>query len=86
MNIVPCFYVIEDEKFSFYAGYCVKPKEDIDLYELCGALNSDSMEEYINPGSKVIVVGINHMPKVLKDLPIPNFTNRNQHYSNQYIL
>ena len=52
MNLAPRFYVIEDVKNSFYAGYCVKPKNDIDLYELCEALNSNLMKEYINSVSK----------------------------------
>ena len=74
MNIVPCFYVIEDEKFSFYAGYCVKPKEDIDLYELCGALNSDLMEEYINSVSKSYRGGYKSYAKsFLKDFVHPQF-------------
>lgn len=52
MNIAPRFYVIEDEKTSFYAGYCIKPKNNINIYDLCESLNSNLMKEYINSVSK----------------------------------
>ncbi|MFZ1020091.1 MAG: Eco57I restriction-modification methylase domain-containing protein [Minisyncoccia bacterium] len=52
MNLTPRFYVIEDEKTSFYAGYCIKPKNNINLYELCEALNSALMKEHIDSVSK----------------------------------
>ena len=74
MNIAPRFYVIEDEKKSFYAGYCIKPKEGIDLYELCDALNSDLMEEYINSVSKSYRGGYKSYAKsFLKDFVHPQF-------------
>ncbi len=52
MNIAPRFFVIEDEKTSFYAGYCIKPKKTTNLYELCDVLNSDLMKEYIGSVAK----------------------------------
>ena len=52
MNLAPRFYVIEDEKTSFYAGYCIKPKNNANLYELCETLNSDLMKEHIGSVSK----------------------------------
>lgn len=74
MNITPRFYVIEDEKTSFYAGYCVKPKNDIDLYELCEVLNSNLMEEYINLVSKSYRGGYKSYAKsFLKDFVHPQF-------------
>ena len=63
MNLAPRFYVIEDEKTSFYAGYCIKPKNNANLYELCETLNSDLMKEHIGSVSKVIAVVINLMQK-----------------------
>jgi len=74
MNLSPRFYVIEDEKTSFYAGYCVKPKNDTDLYKLCEALNSNLMEEYINSVSKSYRGGYKSYAKsFLKDFVHPQF-------------
>ncbi len=74
MNLSPRFYVVEDEKASFYAGYCVKPKKDIDLYELCNALNSDLMKEHISSVSKSYRGGYKSYAKsFLKDFVHPQF-------------
>ncbi len=74
MNLMPRFYVIEDDKTSFYAGYCVKPKNNIDLYELCEALNSNLMKEYINSVSKSYRGGYKSYAKsFLKDFVHPQF-------------
>lgn len=74
MNIVPHFYVIEDEKTSFYAGYCIKPKNNINLYELCDALNSNLMKEYINFVSKSYRGGYKSYAKsFIKDFVHPQF-------------
>lgn len=74
MNITPRFYVIEDEKTSFYAGYCVKPKKDISLYELCEALNSSLMREHISLVSKSYRGGYKSYAKsFLKDFVHPQF-------------
>ncbi|MEK7200881.1 MAG: N-6 DNA methylase [Patescibacteria group bacterium] len=74
MNLTPRFYVIEDGKTSFYAGYCVKPKNDINIYELCDALNSDLMKEHINSVSKSYRGGYKSYAKsFLKDFIHPQF-------------
>lgn len=74
MNIAPRFYVVNDEKASFYAGYCVKPKKDIDLQELCDALNSDLMKEHISSVSKSYRGGYKSYAKsFLKDFVHPYF-------------
>src|SRR3989339_260195 len=74
MNLTPRFYVVEDEKASFYAGYCVKPKQDINLYELCDALNSDLMKEHISSVSKSYRGGYKSYAKsFLKDFVHPQF-------------
>lgn len=74
MNISPRFFVVEDEKASFYAGYCVKPKNNIDLYELCDALNSDLMKEHISSVSKSYRGGYKSYAKsFLKDFVHPQF-------------
>ena len=59
MNKEPRFYIIEDSKMSFYAGYCIKPKNGLDIYELCDTLNSNAMKEYIEAVSRAIEGGIN---------------------------
>ena len=75
MNLAPRFYVIEDEETSFYAGYCIKPKNNIDFYELCEALNSDLMEEHINSVSKSYRGGYKSYAKgFLKDFVHPQFS------------
>lgn len=74
MNLTPRFYIVEDENASFYAGYCVKPKKDIDLYELCDALNSDLMKEHISSVSKSYRGGYKSYAKsFLKDFVHPQF-------------
>jgi len=74
MNIVPHFYVIEDETTSFYAGYCIKPKNNINLYELCEVLNSNLMKEHINSVSKSYRGGYKSYAKsFLKDFVHPQF-------------
>ncbi len=74
MNITPRFYVIEDEKTSFYAGYCIKPKNNSNLYKLCEALNSDLMKEHISSVSKSYRGGYKSYAKsFLKDFVHPQF-------------
>lgn len=79
MNLSPRFYVIEDEKTSFFAGYCVKPKNNINIYELCEALNSDLMKEYIDSVSKSYLGGYKSYAKsFLKDFVHPKFYRTQQ--------
>jgi len=74
MNLTPRFYVIEAERSSFYAGYCVKPKNNVNLYELCEALNSDFMKEYIKSVSKSYRGGYKSYAKsFIKDFVHPQF-------------
>ena len=74
MNLAPRFYVVEDEKSSFYAGYCIKPKTGINLYELCDALNSDLMKEHVNSVSKSYRGGYKSYAKsFIKDFVHPQF-------------
>ena len=74
MNLTPRFYIVEDKKTSFYAGYCIKPKGNIDLYELCDALNSDLMKEHIDSVSKSYRGGYKSYAKsFLKDFIHPKF-------------
>ena len=74
MNLSPRFFVVEEEKASFYAGYCVKPKNNIDIYKLCNALNSDLMKEYISSVAKSYRGGYKSYAKsFIKDFAHPQF-------------
>ncbi len=75
MNIAPRFYIVENEKATFFAGYCVKPKYDyINIYQLCDALNSDLMKEYIGLVSRSYRGGYKSYAKsFLKDFIHPYF-------------
>ncbi|MFA6999797.1 MAG: Eco57I restriction-modification methylase domain-containing protein [Candidatus Paceibacterota bacterium] len=75
MNLSPHFYVIEDEKTIFYSGYCIKPKDkEVDFYDLCEALNSNLMKEYINSISKSYRGGYKSYAKsFMKDFVHPQF-------------
>lgn len=76
MNINPHFYVIDDDKFSFYAGYCIKPRNNGSLNELCDILNSDLMKEHIDSISKSYRGGYKSYAKsFLKDFVHPKFLN-----------
>ncbi len=74
MNLAPRFYVINENKSSFYAGYCIKPRKEVDIYKLCEALNSDLMREYISSVSKSYRGGYKSYSKsFLKDFVHPQF-------------
>ncbi len=74
MNITPRFYVIDDDRSSFYSGYCIKPRKETDLYELCEALNSNLMKEHISLVSKSYRGGYKSYAKsFLKDFVHPQF-------------
>jgi adenine-specific DNA-methyltransferase len=74
MNLIPRFFVIDNEKSSFYAGYCIKPKNNANLYELCDALNSDFMKEYIKAVSKSYRGGYkSYANSFIKDFVHPQF-------------
>lgn len=47
LNKKPNFQKCPSSKYTFYAGYCVKPKGNIDIDKLLAALNSDEMAFYI---------------------------------------
>jgi adenine-specific DNA-methyltransferase len=74
MNRFPRFFVMEDPHKSFYAGYCVKPKRGFSLYEVCDALNSHTMKEYIDAVSKSYRGGYKSYAKsFIKDFVHPKF-------------
>jgi len=52
MNQRPNFQKCPAPEYTFYSGYCVKPKTGVDLDELLAALNSADMEFYIRHTSR----------------------------------
>lgn len=79
MNLFPRFFVVEDERSSFFAGYCIKPKNGMDIYALCDTLNSDSMKEYIDSVSKSYRGGYKSYAKsFLKGFVHPTFRRTQQ--------
>ncbi|MCG2809644.1 MAG: Eco57I restriction-modification methylase domain-containing protein, partial [Candidatus Portnoybacteria bacterium] len=79
MNKVPRFFVTEEPHTSFFAGYCVKPKNGFNLYELCKILNSEMMKNFIESVSKSYRGGYKSYAKsFLKDFVHPRFTREQQ--------
>ncbi|MDD9857006.1 MAG: hypothetical protein OXU96_02985, partial [Gammaproteobacteria bacterium] len=52
MNKRPNFQKCPAPEYTFYSGYCVKPKAGVDLDELLAVLNSDEMDFYIHHTSR----------------------------------
>lgn len=52
MNKRPNFHQCPNPDATFYAGYCVKPKNGIDPNRLTDILNSDDMEFFISATSR----------------------------------
>lgn len=48
MNLKPNFIYWDKDEYTFYAGYCIKAKNEEILKQLLPALNSEDMEFYIN--------------------------------------
>ncbi|MCK5459693.1 Eco57I restriction-modification methylase domain-containing protein [Candidatus Parcubacteria bacterium] len=74
MNYKPKFFVVEDLQTTFFAGYCIKPKNGFDLNKLCEILNSQSMGKFIGAVSKSYRGGYKSYAKsFLKDFAHPQF-------------
>ncbi|MDD9811110.1 MAG: Eco57I restriction-modification methylase domain-containing protein [Gammaproteobacteria bacterium] len=52
MNKRPNFQKCPAPEYTFYSGYCVKPKAGVDLDALLAVLNSDEMDFYIRHTSR----------------------------------
>ena len=52
MNIKPNFQKCPSPEYTFYSGYCVKPKAGVDADELLASLNSGDMDFYIRHTSR----------------------------------
>lgn len=52
MNKKPNFQLCPSPEYTFYAGYCVKPKAGINIHDLLPVLNSGEMEFYIRCTSR----------------------------------
>ena len=72
MNPKPSFQHCEDPNALFYSGYCVKPKEGVNLEKLLNALNGKDMESYISIFSTPFRNGWHSYAKsVIKNFPVP---------------
>ena len=52
MNKKPNFQKCPEPEYTFYSGYCVKPKIDVDINDLLSTLNSEDMHFYITHTSR----------------------------------
>ncbi|SMN01932.1 Mobile element protein [uncultured Candidatus Thioglobus sp.] len=52
MNKKPNFQKCWDPEYTFYSGYCIKPKTKLDIDKLLLTLNSDDMDFYIRHTSR----------------------------------
>ena len=52
MNKKPNFQTCPSPEYTFYAGYCVKPKAEVDADKLMSVLNSSDMDFYIRHTSR----------------------------------
>ena len=72
MNRRPNFQLCPDPDATFYSGYCVKPKDDVDPEKLLDALNSDDMDFYICHTSRPYQGGwMSYAKSFIKDFPVP---------------
>ena len=72
MNAKPNFQVCRDKAALFYAGYCVKPRIDIDLGTLQGQLNSSAMDHHIRTFSQPFRGGwYSYAKRYIQDFPVP---------------
>lgn len=52
MNKTPNFQICPSPEYTFYSGYCVKPKSGVDADKLLSVLNSSDMDFYIRHTSR----------------------------------
>ncbi len=72
MNAQPNFQICNDPEALFYAGYCVKPRIDIDLEDLKEWLNSPTMAQHVRSYSQPYRGGwFSYAKQYIKDFPVP---------------
>lgn len=72
MNPKPNFQYCGDKKTLFYSGYCVKPKNGVDIQLLISELNSKQMDQYIREVSQPFRGGwYSYAKRYIQDFPIP---------------
>lgn len=72
LSLRPNFQVCDDPGFTFYSGYCVKPRAGIGLEPLLEELNSSDMEFFINHTSRVYQGGWRSYAKsFIRRYPVP---------------
>lgn len=73
MNKKPNFQLCPSPKYTFYAGYCVKPKTGINIKDLIPVLNSGEMDFYIRCTSRDYQNGWKSYAKsFIRDYGIPS--------------
>ena len=73
MNQYPNFQRCADTNTTFYSGYCIKPKYNVDMSALLDALNSDDMDFFIRRVSQPYRGGwMSYAKTFIKDFPLPS--------------
>ncbi len=72
MNRHPNFQRCPNPEATFYSGYCIKPKQTIDMTALQDVLNSDDMDFFIRQTSRPYQGGwMSYAKSFIKDFPVP---------------
>ena len=72
MNRHPNFQLCPNPEATFYSGYCIKPKEPVDMTALRDVLNSDDMDFFIRQTSRPYQGGwMSYAKSFIKDFPVP---------------
>lgn len=72
MNILPNFQLWQQPDTTFYSGYCIKSKGQINLGDLLPVLNSEDMDFFIKHSSRPYQGGwMSYAKSFIKDFPIP---------------
>ena len=72
MNRHPNFQLCPNPEATFYSGYCIKPKQTVDMTALRDVLNSDDMDFFIRQTSRPYQGGwMSYAKSFIKDFPVP---------------
>ena len=72
MNRHPNFQLCPNPEATFYSGYCIKPKQTVDMTVLRDVLNSDDMDFFIRQTSRPYQGGwMSYAKSFIKDFPVP---------------
>ncbi len=72
MNPVPNFQICNDPDILFYSGYCIKPRNGVDLEALKDALNTPEMDQHIRSFAQPFRGGwFSYAKRYIQDFPVP---------------